>query len=150
MMSNKQHLYRGKRIDNDEWIEGNLILYPNGKARICITTDKEPVYGSLHWVIPETVGQYTNLRDKNGEKIFEGDIIEFEDCGGYGDDVYDLINAAEVAFCNGRFKFGKMRYDDDETSSYDAMCGDHDEMIDYFKNSIIIGNIYDDPVLLEV
>ena len=61
-------LFRGKRIDNGEWVDGYLII-KNDKAFI-IQNDSD----YWHPVIPETVGQYIG-DDKNGMKIFKGDII---------------------------------------------------------------------------
>lgn len=84
----REILFRGKRLDNGEWVCGYLyrlserlnpfIMFVNSNAE-------------SHEVIPETVEQFTGLTDKNGKKIFEGDIIA------YGDDRY-LVNFGDGYF----------------------------------------------------
>lgn len=134
---NREILFRGKRVDNGEWIEGNLLTYPSGDTRIAVTVSghKNPaIYGSLEFVIPETVGQYTGLTDKNGKKIFEGDIF----IGFWKEKLVVYYDNCYLGF-RVRTPSGS----DNEISYY----------ANYRNNKIdieIIGNIHDNPELLEV
>lgn len=131
----REILFRGKRIDNGEWIFGSLVsLDDKGKA---ILKSKSVVYMSksdntlsssdCYEVVPESVGQYTGLMDENGTKIFEGDILKDRLDGDISEVIY-----TRYAF---KVKNVKRKY-------ILTLAGYH--------NCEVIGNIYDNPELLEV
>lgn len=119
---NRQILFRGKRIDNDEWAEGYLFKIWNRTFILWGMTGDVP---NMVEVIPETVGQYTGLTDKNGKKIFEGDIVKVTTgIEGYGSTYHSVIQ--------------KVRY---EANSGIAVFlpFDNSDMVEVE----VIGNIYD-------
>lgn len=118
----REYLFRGKMIANGKWSEGNLLVTKQG---CCITPDAT-VYVAVD---PETVGQYTGLTDKNGTKIFEGDIVK------YGDTVHNVVFEQR----NGTAYFGLV-YSTLETLSF----GYYQDL----KQIEVIGNIYDNPELV--
>ena len=132
----REILFRGKRKDNGEWVYGHYhncdyVGYPNGgdnkTTRHYILPQNA---GDAHVVIPETVGQYTGLTDKNGKRIFEGDIIE------------NIDGRAIVFFDKTPCGF-YMRFLD----AYEDTPLDMGEMWDETE---VIGNEHDNPELLEV
>lgn len=131
---NREILFRGKRKDNDEWAEGYLFKIWDRTFILWGTTNGVP---NMIEVKPKTVGQYTGLTDKNGKKIFEGDIVRYETIAHNG---YEGIYKVVFEDRNGCGYFG-VAYSDIETCvfCYSTPASQME----------IIGNIYDNKELLK-
>ena len=125
----REILFRGKRIDNGEWVEGAFLNDRDGAFYICPSVSdisygdggERRRIGCWYKVDPSTVGQHTGMKDKNGTQIFEGDILSI------WNDRNDVVVFEDGAF-------------DLEKTSIPMRFANKFE---------VIGNITDNPELLE-
>lgn len=75
----REILFRGKRIDNGEWVKGFPYITHGGEHQIRYYDSESNIENCSHTVIPDTLGRFTGLTDRNSTKIFEGDIIRWHD-----------------------------------------------------------------------
>lgn len=142
----REILFRGKSIMRGDWVYGYLNQH---RGNIRYDCDCEPIadgcyyindwqvkidngmYGQDYKVDPNTIGRFTGLTDRNGTKIFEGDIVR------YGDTIHRVVFEQR----NGTAYFGLVY------SAYETLPFGHYQDL---KQIEVIGNIYDNPELLEV
>lgn len=123
----REILFRGKRVDSGEWVEGYFSKWPcvSWKELSCVIV---PVIGLENGIAEQaivdenTAGQWTGLTDKNGVKIFEGDILKWDS--------------------------------DEYGSEYNEICSWDYELLDMRKNDWkewceVVGNIHENPELME-
>lgn len=128
----REILFRGKRMDNGEWEYG--YLYGIWEQRYILWGMTNNVHNMVE-VDPETICQYTGLTDKNGKKIWEGDILE-----GHLDDKFpEDVTREKVIWHENGWKTEESRCDDK------AYLDEFDT-----ENFEVVGNVFDNPELLEV
>lgn len=145
---NREILFRGKKIDNGEWIYGNYEWYHKPQKHII----SNPYTGETKGVLPETIGQFTGLTDKNGAKIFEGDVLGDEEFYSQYDKKY--YGAMRVMYArigyDGRAGLAGFMTGTGTQADYNTgekfICCDRGINLSRIK---VIGNIYDNPELLE-
>ena len=154
----REILFRGECTETGDWVKGFYVRLHDDKGneshriyRGYAETDCGDYYPDCYEVDPATVGQFTGLTDKNGKKIFEGDILQYS------------IEEDQAVFV-GAVKFGE--FNPDGGALLTTNVGFYVEMVDqegqrtYMRKDIgfwvkfrqveVIGNIHDNPELLEV
>lgn len=138
---NREILFKAKRIDNEEWVEGNLLQTTAVSLKSfivptsCYTFDKWDWAEWLH-IDTDTICQYTGLTDNDGNKIWENDIVNYLD-------TYSTESGYAEASCIGKVVW------DNETLSFlvtNRMSAESYEVLD---ECAVIGNIFDNPEILE-
>ena len=143
----REILFRGKRIDNGEWVEGAFLNDRDGAFYICPAVSdisygdggNRRRIGCWYKVDPSTVGQYTGLKDKNGKRIFEWDIVS-QNWYDYDEPRDDSFG--KVEFCEYDCSFSVMDVNKDGFMPL-GRCGSYHWEVE------AIGNIHDNPELLE-
>lgn len=136
----REILFRGKRLDNGEWVDGSLYFDPDLERAQIVGFDYSISETGIDReefsepVDPATVGQYTGLLDKNWKRIFEGDIL----CSRFYDLFHDETTIEVVKwFRNGWFTQQGKRIPDEIVKDGVLTCSE------------VIGNVHDNPELLE-
>ena len=134
----REILFRGRRKDNGEWVTGTPFIFEDRCKMIQAVAvhpdfvDEGNVYYSEGFPVdPETVGQYTGLTDKNGKRIFEGDIIQKK----YNDGVRNLFWLSWSDYYSSFMLMNNCGYE-----NFPAMG--------FNLETEVIGNIHDNPELL--
>ena len=146
----REILFRGKRVDNGEWVYGYLfddgyqnprhvfvggLMIDEYKGTACDEWDINGI--DFYDVKPNTICQYTGLTDKNGKKIFEGDIVR---CG-------EICGEVKFGLYESNWQIGKYNQGFFVTFPKEYLLR---KELGYWENKVVvIGNIYDSPKLLE-
>ena len=164
----REILFRGKSAEDGKWYIGQLLHFksPVSEKELNIIVEGCEWDDSNEWfnlgisakVVPETIGQYTGLTDKNGKKIFEGDIIRYADLYDYNcylesienPEVYDNIDLGNIWTIDEVVYGIKVGYPAFDLNKHDFETNGLSELSEsgqYFYE--VIGNIHDNPELLK-
>ena len=132
----REILFLGKRMDDGEWVEGYLVKAVGGECMILPVTTEHcggAEFSEGYHCDPTTVGQYTGLKDKNGKRIFEGDICRNTRTG-------EIVSVKWHGTMAG-YVWNKRRAD--------GFLFDFGELFRACDKYEVIGNIHDNPELLK-
>ena len=137
----KEVKFRGQRIDNNEWIFGFYVKDPKGQHRIYWQPFDDASSNTYHFVKPETIGQFTGIKDMKSKDVYANDICR--------SDGFNLI----VKFIN-NYKLEVGRNENDGEIYYSIISGWFGEFTDKSGYTTlaeleVIGNIYESPELLQ-
>ena len=133
-----RYLFRAKRLDNGQWVQGFICKkkYKSNKFYISCFHDKDD-NEQFFAIDPDTICQCTGLKDKNGNLIWENDVVGFWD-------TYSTENGQAEMDCIGKVVW------DDETISFQVTNILSAESYEVIDECSVIGNIFDNPELFEV
>lgn len=129
-----RYLFKAKRVDNGEWVQGYLYGIWEKIYILWGMTNDIP---NMIEVDPPTICQCTGMKDKNGNLIWENDIVAYWD-------TYSTENGQAEADCDGQVVW------DDETLSFQVTGRLSAESYEVLDDCCVIGNIFDNPDLLEM
>ena len=128
-----RYLYKAKRLDNGEWVQGYLFGIWEKRYILWGMTNDIP---NMIEVAPSTICQCTGLKDKNGKLIWENDVVAYWDA-------YNTENGQAEMDCIGKVVW------DDETISFQVTNRLSAESYEVLDECSVIGNVFDNPELLE-
>ena len=142
-MKTREILFKGKRVNSSDWEFGSL--YENHIIRN-LSIDNDGV-GGMYTIIPKSVGQFIGLTDKNGVKIFEGDIVETDGSVSFSN--YDSGKFSKRQIISSDCGFVGIRignqFDMDHNSS--AHIWGNYQLWNIARSLTVIGNTHDNPEL---
>lgn len=133
MKMRDRYLFKAKRLDNAEWVIGNLVFSVYHKNDVCVGQYGNEV--GMHEVDSSTICQCTGLKDKNGKLIWENDIVAYWD-------TYSTESGLAEADCDGQVVW------EDETMSFQVTNRLSAESYEVLDECSVIGNIIDSPELM--
>lgn len=140
--------FRGKWLDDGEWVYGYFTRWEERNA--CYITSQTNTGGAHPWQVdPETVGQYTGLKDKNGKEIWEGDVLKGDQYPFTNEGIVNYY--AVVVWFEDSPAFGIYTAKAKNAEVRGISEGNTDYMEDWDPSQWeVVGNIHDNPGLLEV
>lgn len=141
----RQIKFRGKRVDNGEWVYGGIqIQHPHLQDHYIIDSD-----GYRQRVIPETVGQFTGLLAKDGREVYEDDVVETDGSMSFsnydsGEGSRRLIYVQRTGFVGVRIG---CEFDKDNPSS--SHVWSNYQIWNIHRSLKVVGNVHDNPDIIK-